>query len=285
MKKNVLTVTLLAVCMMFASCGKGNDAREGDTVQVIEGSEQPETGEGTPETGEQPEAGGDASEVGEKPETGGGAPADGKSSAENEAVMKELAAGETETETEEPVFLSERILKAGETMEILYPVGDNTMEQGLEITLQDAKLTGSPEEAQLDRELMEDSTEIYNLAGEPLFCSIEEARIMTCSLTVKNVNVESGDNLHISEIMIAYADPATGKVSIVSCMPAYFSASSSKVGASDYYHYSIPKGESREMTVAWLIPEEYEAEDLYLGVQYDGREPEERQYFRLSTQS
>ena len=44
---------------------------------------------------------------------------------------------------------------------------------------------------------------------------------------------------------------------------------------------SLPKGESKEMVVAWLIPGEYEAENLYLGVTYDNREPGERQYFRL----
>ena len=64
-------------------------------------------------------------------------------------------------------------------------------------------------------------------------------------------------------------------------MPAYFSASSSSVGKSDYYHYELPKGESKEMVVAWLIPGEYEAENLYLGVTYDNKEPGERQYFRL----
>lgn len=39
------------------------------------------------------------------------------------------------------------------------------------------------------------------------------------------------------------------------------------------------------MTVAWLIPEEYEAGNLHLCVTYDNREPEERLYFRLFGQA
>ncbi len=286
MKKNILALTLLAACMMFASCGKEDDAQEIDTIEVIEDSGQPETGGDVPEGGEQSEAGDDAGA--EQPQAGNATPEEGSPAADKKAAdeqaLKELAAagGEPEdTEAEETVFLSDKILKAGETMEILYPNDENVLEKGLEVTLGDAKLNDSPEEAQLDRVLMEESTENYDLSGEPSFCGIDEARILTCNLTVKNVNVEREDGLHMSEIMVAYADPATGKVSLLTCMPVYFSASSSKVGESDYYHYAIPKGESKDMTVAWLVPEEYEAENLYLGVVYDVREPQERQYFRL----
>lgn len=178
-------------------------------------------------------------------------------------------------------MLSDKLLKAGDTLEVLYPVDEHSLEQGLELTLQDAKLSASPEEAQLDRALMQEKTENYDLSGDPAMYGIDEAGILTCNLTIRNVNVEEGDDLHIGEFMIAYADPATGKVSILSSMPAYFSASSSSVGKSDYYHYELPKGESKEMVVAWLIPGEYEAENLYLGVTYDNKEPGERQYFRL----
>lgn len=275
MKKKVLTMTVLAACMMLASCGRESGEQVIDTVQIMEDSGQAQSE-------------GDASGAGEQPEAGSVTPEEGNSAEEKKAAdeqaLKELAAagGEPEdTGTEETVFLSGKILKAGETMEILYPNDDNTLEKGLEVTLGDAKLNDSPEEAQLDRALMKKSTENYDLSGEPSFCGIDEARILTCNLTVKNVNVEREDGLHMSEIMVAYADPATGKVSLLTCMPVYFSASSSKVGESDYYHYAIPKGESKDMTVAWLVPEEYEAENLYLGVCYDVREPQERQYFRL----
>lgn len=286
MKKNLLALTLLAMCMTFASCGKKDDARGIDTLDVIEDSGRPESGGDVPENGKQSEAGGDAGA--QQPEGGNAVAEEGNSDAEKKAAdeqaLKEQAAagGELEdTEAEETVFLSSKILKAGETMEILYPNDESVLEKGLEVTLRDAKLNDSPEEAQLDRALMEDRAENYNLSGEPWFCGIDEARILTCDLTVKNVNVEHGDSLHVSEIMVAYVDPATGKVSLLTCMPVYFSASSSNVGASDYYHYSVPKGESKDMTVAWLVPEEYEAENLYLGVVYDVRESQERQYFRL----
>lgn len=131
---------------------------------------------------------------------------------------------------------------------------------------------------------MVEETENYDLSGNPMMYGIDEAGILTCNLTIRNVNVEEGDDLHIGTFMIAYADPATGKVSILTSMPTYFSASSSSVDKSDYYHYELPKGESKEMVVAWLIPEEYEAENLYLCVTYDNREPGERQYFRLFEQ-
>ena len=261
MKKKVLTMTVLAACMMLVSCGRESGEQVIDTVRIMEDSGQA-----------QPE--GDASGAGEQPEAGNVTPEEGNSAeekgAEDEQALKELAAAGGEPEDIET-----------EETEILYPNDENTLEKGLEVTLGDAKLNDSPEEAQLDRALMEKSTENYDLSGEPSFCGIDEARILTCNLTVKNVNVEREDGLHMSEIMVAYADPATGKVSLLTCMPVYFSASSSKVGESDYYHYAIPKGESKDMTVAWSVPEEYEAENLYLGVCYDVREPQERQYFRL----
>ena len=198
----------------------------------------------------------------------------------HELALKESLAGEG-GEEQTDIVLSDKLLKAGDTLEVLYPVDEHSLEQGLELTLQDAKLSASPEEAQLDRALMMEKTENYDLSGDPAMYGIDEAGILTCNLTIRNVNVEEGDDLHIGEFMIAYADPATGKVSILSSMPAYFSASSSSVGKSDYYHYELPKGESKEMVVAWLIPGEYEAENLYLGVTYDNKEPGERQYFRL----
>lgn len=273
MKKKFLTMLLLAVSMMSASCGRGDEAQESGTRQDVssEGSRQAEAGDVISENGEQPESGSGMPEGGNSPS--GGTEDDEQAQKEKEAA----GAGEVQ----EDVLLSDKLLKTGDTMEILYFVSGDSLAPGLEITLGEATLSGSPEEAHLDRALMMEETENYDLSEEPFFCSIDEAGILTCDLTVKNVNVEQGDQLHIGEIMVAYADPATGKVSILSSMPVYFSASSSAVGKSDYYHYAIPKGESREMTVAWLIPEEYEAENLYLGVEYDVRKPEERQYFRL----
>lgn len=273
MKKNILTLTLLATCMVFASCGKKEDAGGIDAVDVVEDSGQPGAGSDAPETGEQSEAGSDVPQEGN--------PTAGKAAADEQALKEEAAGQAEDAVTEETAFLSDRILTIGETMEILYPNDENALEQGLEVNLRDAKMFDSPEEAKLDRALMQDSTENYDLSGGVSFCGIDEAKILTCDLTVKNVNVEQGDSLHMSEIMVVYVDPATKKVSLLTCMPVYFSASSSKVGASDYYHYAIPKGESKDMTVAWLVPEEYEAENLYLGVSYDAREPQERQYFRL----
>ena len=268
MKKKILAMTVLAVCMMSASCGKEGGEQEIDTVQIMEDSGQAEPESDAPGAGEQPEAGRDMPEAG-KPSS--------EKSAEDELALKEALAGES-GEEQTDVVLSDKLLKAGETLEVLYFADEHTLEQGLELTLQDAKLSASPEEAQLEE------TENYDLSGDPMMYGIDEAGILTCNLTIRNVNVEEGDDLHIGTFMIAYADPATGKVSILTSMPTYFSASSSSVDKSDYYHYELPKGESKEMVVAWLIPEEYEAENLYLCVTYDNREPGERQYFRLFEQ-
>lgn len=270
MKKNVLALTLVAVCMMFASCGKESDEPGSDMVPATVGdSQQAESGDPVSDEREQPEAGDQASQ-----------PQDLSAEKADEQTQKELAAGES-GEEQTDVLLSDKLLKAGDTMEVLYPADEQTLEPGLEVTLRSAKLSATPEEAQLDRALMEERTENYDLSGNPVSCGIDEAEILTCDLTVRNVNEEQGEDLHIGELMIAYGDPTTGKVSILSSMPVYFSASSSSVGKSDYYHYALPKGESKEMTVAWLIPGEYEAENLFLGVTYDNKEPVERQYFRL----
>lgn len=264
MKRSVLAMLCLAVCVAFASCGRGDGGRENDAEEVL----RPESGGGTPGSEERQET--------------GNAPADNVT--DPELAKKEMAADEDWTEGE--ALLSDKVLKAGETMGVFRFVDERTLEEVLEMTLQEAELTDSPEEAGLDRSWMEERTEIYDLTGNPTFCGIDEARLLTCNLTVKKVSrekkgKEQEDGLHISEIMIAYVDPTTRKVSLLSCMPVYFSASSSSVGKSDYYHYAIPDGESREMTVAWLVPKEYEAANLYLCVTYDAREPEERQYFRL----
>ena len=271
MKKKILAMTVLAACMLFASCGKESDGQGIDTVQIMEDSGQAEPESGASGAGGQPEAGRGMPEAGNP---------SSEKSAEDELALKEALVGESGEEQTE-VVLSDKLLKAGDTLEVLYFVDEHTLEQGLELTLQDAKLSASPEEAQLDRALMVEETENYDLSGDPMMYSIDEAGILTCNLTIRNVNVEEGDDLHIGTFMIAYADPATGKVSILTSMPTYFSASSSSVGKSDYYHYELPKGESKEMVVAWLIPGEYEAENLYLCVTYDNREPGERQYFRL----
>ena len=139
----------------------------------------------------------------------------------------------------------------------------------------------SPEAAGLNRTQMQEETENYDTSENPEWCKTEDANILVCDLNVSNISGDPDGELHISEIMIAYVDPDTGRVSIVSNAPAYFSASLSHVGASDYYHYQVPREESRNMTVAWAVQKEYEAENLYLCVTYDVREPQERQYFRV----
>ena len=104
---------------------------------------------------------------------------------------------------------------------------------------------------------------------------------MVCDLTIKNLDENSDGDLHIGEFMIAYADPSTKMVTIVSNSPAYFSASSSRLDASDYLHYQLPGGESSDMKAAWLIQDGYEPENLYLCVTYDVKNVKDRQYFRL----
>lgn len=274
MKKGIVSMCVLTTCVLLCSCGQGGSGQEGDRISDESDNYPLELEDVLPECGEAPESYTDMPKCGEPAEPqGGGAEGD-------DLFLKEKESLESAQEQED-VLLSEKLLKAGDTLEVLHFTDENTLEKGLEVTLKEAKLHKTPEEANLDRALMEKETENYDLAGDPFFCSIDEAGILTCNLSIKNVSVEQGEDLHIGEIMIAYVDPATQKVSIVSCMPAYFSASSSTAGASNYYHYAIPKGESKDMTVAWLIPEEYQAKDLYLCVTYDAREPQERQYFQL----
>lgn len=186
-----------------------------------------------------------------------------------------------EPAVEEEAVLSEHILKTGDTMQIMYPEGEGTLYPGLALTLHSAAWYDSPEAASLDRAQLKPETENYDLSGNPEWCQIDGARILLCNLTVVNTDKDTNGDLHIGEFMIAYADPDTRKMTIVSCAPAYFSASASQMGASDYYHYQLALDESKEMQVAWLIQEQYAPENLYLCVTYDSRSPEERQYFKL----
>lgn len=261
MKKRFSPIVALMASALLASCGQAGDAQGSDALSDTLGtvslsspdSESDASGEediapSDPEAGSNPEA-----------EKEGGKP-----------------------ETTEDTFLSEHILKTGDTLQIMYSADENTLYPALEVTLQSAASYDSPEAASLDRTHMEPQTENYDLSGNPEWCEIDGATILTCDLTVKNLDEDLGGEQHIGELMIAYADPDTGKVTMVSCAPAYFSASSSQVGASDYYHYQLAKEESKEMKVAWLIQEQYAPENLYLCVTYDMRKPEERQYLKLA---
>ena len=65
MKKKILAITVLAACMMFASCGKESDGQGSDTVQIMEDSGQAEPESDAPGAGGQPEAENDSSGGGE----------------------------------------------------------------------------------------------------------------------------------------------------------------------------------------------------------------------------
>lgn len=262
MKKYIVSMLFLALSVSLASCGQGNNAQGTDTLSGIDSVYHTSMESG-------PDMSNTEEKAIEKTADGGGSDS-GKE--------------EGDSVEEEEVLLSDKILKAGDTMQVLYPTNEGTLSQGLEITLHEAKMFGSPEEAGLDRAQMEESTENYDVSGEPEWCDINEGKVLVCDMTVKNVNEDSDGEQHISEIMIAYADPETQKVTIVSCAPAYLSASSSKAGASDYYHYQVSKGESKDIRVAWLIQEGYEARNLYLCVTYDVRDTKERQYFTMNGQ-
>ena len=264
MKRNALAAVVLLMGVLLTACGQADGAQGVDMVpDILADRDESSMASGIMSSGMDVSGAGDMS-------------------------MEDLkAAGMLDTEEgmegdgEGDVLLSDKILKTGDTMQVIYPDNEGRLYQGLEITLHGAEVYDSPEAAGLDRAQMEEKTENYDTAGEPEWCSIDEGRILVCDLTAKNVEAGSDGDLHISEFMIAYADPDTRKVTIVSAAPAYFSASISQAGASDYYHYQLPEGESKDIKAAWLIQKEYEAENLYLCVTYDNREPEERQYFRM----
>lgn len=294
MKKRFLSVSILMTCSLLAACSKTDGSTMPETIpetvegagQSLEGESQPSEGAGQSlEGGSQPlEGAGQSLDATASGESGAGTSGQKDASLENgkDSGIKDAGKEGEYFEETETVTLSDQILGAGDTMSVLHPTDDDPENLGLDITLKEAGFYGSPEEASLDRAQMEEQTENYDVSGNPEWCGIEEGRLLVCDMTVKNVNANSGDEQHISEIMIAYADPDTGKVTIVSCAPAYLSASSSQVGASDYYHYQLSKGESKEIRVAWLIQKKYEPENLYLCVTYDAKEPGERQYFQLA---
>lgn len=266
MKKNLLSVLFLATSILLASCGKADGGQGGAPASDAAGSGYQSSAEpegSTAGTGDQP--GGEAS---------------GDSLAGDDSLAGKNADAEDMWQEEE-VFLSDQILHTGDTLQVMYYQDANTLSQGLDITLNKAGLYDSPDAAGLGSVEFVDETEVYDSDGNPKLCSIAGMRLLSCDLTVQNIDAAEGSDQHISAIMLAYADPSTRKVTMVSCAPAYFSASSSQAGSGEYYHYQLPKGESRDMTVAWPVPDEYEAENLYLCVTYDNRDSRERQYFKL----
>lgn len=271
MKKNVLSVLFLTTGILLASCGTAGGEQGDATALDTAGTGYQVSAEPGGEAG----AGTAAEDPSGKEISGDGLAGGEGSSAGKEGVETE------ENWEEEEVFLSDQILHAGDILSVMYYQDENTLSRELDITLHKAGLYDSPEAAGLGNVEFEDETEVYDRDGNPELCSTAGMRILSCDLTVQNIDAVGGSDQHISAIMLAYADPDTRKVTMVSCAPAYFSASSSQVGSGDYYHYQLPKGDSKDMTVAWSVPDEYEAENLYLCVTYDNRDPEERQYFRL----
>lgn len=270
MKKNLLSVMLLTTGILLASCGKAEAGQDVDNPASYA------AGSGYQSSAE---LGGTASGAMTGDQPGGGASGDSLAVGDVSQAGKDV-----ETEEmweEEEVFLSDQILHMGDTLQVMYYQDADTMGHGLDITLNKAGLYDSPDAAGLGNADFVDEAEVYDREGNPKLCSTAGMRLLSCDLTVENIDDAQGSDQHISAIMLAYADPSTRKVTMVSCAPAYFSASSSGAGAGDYYHYQLSKGESRDMTVAWSVPDEYEAENLYLCVTYDNREPQERQYFKL----
>lgn len=74
MKKKILAMTVLAACMLFASCGKESDGQGIDTVQIMEDSGQKEPESGASGAGGQPEAENDSSGAGGQSEAGSDMP-------------------------------------------------------------------------------------------------------------------------------------------------------------------------------------------------------------------
>lgn len=270
MKKSLMSIMLLAASILLASCGR-SQGEQGVSPAQAAGSGY----ESSAEPGGS--AGGAGTVAGDRQ---GGEPS-GDSTGGGEVSPADKEAGTGEMWEEEEVFLSDEILNAGDTMQVMYYQDANTLCHGLDITLHKAGVYDSPEAAGLGSVELVEEAEVYDRDGNPQLLSTAGIRLLSCDLTIQNIDDAQGSEQHISSIMLAYADPSTKKVTIVSCGPAYFSASSSRPGAGDYYHYQLPQGESKDMTVAWPVPEEYEEENLYLCVTYDSREPEERQYFRL----
>lgn len=268
MKKNLLSVLFLSTGILLASCGKPEDVEfvSDKTVgdYLVSGEPMGEAGTGT----------------GSGELSGKEMPADGL--AGGDAALAGKEGGETEELYDiMEVLLSDQILHAGDTLQVMYYQDEKTLCTEQEFTLHKAGLYDSLEAAGLGNVEFEEETEVYDKDGNPEIYSTVGMRILSCDLTARNIDAVGGSDQHISTIMLAYADPDTRKVTMVSCLPVYFSASSSSVGSGEYGHYQLPKGESRDMTVAWAVPDEYEAENLYLCVTYDSRMPEERQYFKL----
>lgn len=271
MKKKLLFVFILSAGILLASCGNQ------ETGQDI-GSDQDRTVGAYQFSAEQGGEGGAGTGSGDQ--SGEGKPGDDLAGVEASPSGKGDGEAEESWEEEE-AFLSDQILHIGETLQVMYYKDENTLCPELEFTLQKAGLYDSMEAAGLGNVEHEEEAEVYDKDGNPEECSIAGMRILSCDLTARNIDAVGGSDQHISTIMLAYADPATQKVTMVSCMPVYFSASSSNVDSGEYYHYQLSQGESRDMTVAWAVPDEYEAENLYLCVTYDNRNPQDRQYIKL----
>ncbi len=259
MKKIFLSMPILMMSILLASCGLSNDIQGIDSI--------PKTVESDYLSSVTPETNSSGENISSK--------------SEDDLLALKEASGESWEE--EDVFLSSQILKKGETMQVLSPTNEDPENHGVDITLNEAKVFDSPEDAGLDRSQILENAENYDTSGNLEWCDVNEGKILVCDITVDNINDD--EDLHMGTFMIAYADPDTNKVTMVSCAPVYLSASISNVTSSDYHHFQLPKGESKDMKVAWMIQEVYEPENLYLCVTYDIRDPDERQYFRLIEQS
>lgn len=158
-----------------------------------------------------------------------------------------------------------------ETASLLWPTNQNPNRVGMECTVKAATLYAKPEAANIDRTQVSTDKEChYNLkTEEPETLDFSKAHFLLCDVTLKNIHLNQ-DEMNITALSLVYLSPDTKELKPIG-FPAYFPKSKSSVGASDYYHYALPVGQSMDAKIGWWVDlNECKKENLYVVYNYSG---------------
>lgn len=143
-----------------------------------------------------------------------------------------------------------------------------------EFKINDAVIYNTPNDAKIERDKLTEADCYLELSPEKVkfldLNTVEKSKIMMVDFTVKSVS----DNMYnITCLELAYKKEDNEMICLGS--PVYFSDAKT---LREYYHYVLPKGESKNMKVAWIVDEKtlkiknFDKERIYIGVNTEAKD-------------
>lgn len=239
MKKPIYVLILICVLMLMPSCGKSSEPQENKPGVSEKGSE---TGDANP-MGKPQFAAEEADEAGV-----------------SEITEDTFAAPEYSIQDGAVRAFGEEISAAG-------VLKGDLVENAMTYIITNAEIFDSSDAAGIDSSKMEEYID-YRFTDENgnLRAGVQ---FLLVDITIRNN--EMPQELNISSLELTYCEPSQTDLSARSfyplAYPAYFSNAGPRSGeySSEYYHYTLPAGESLSVKVGWYVDlTEYDKSSLFL---------------------